>query len=140
MAKSSTSFGQPGGNPISRGGRPRGLARTLREEIDSYTHMMAAARAEGGSEEAVAGFRALARRLWDIAMRGEDKDSLVAIKIIYERTDGAPRQTVELVDEQPARRIDWSAVPEEKRKEMLRVHEEMRQLAEVVETDEAVEH
>lgn len=126
------------GNP---GGRPKGIERLLRDEIDRCSHLMR--KADGSdNEEAVEGFRALARRLWQIAMIGENKDSLVAIKVIYERVYGAPRQTVELTTEQPAARIDWSAVPEEKRRAMLAAHEEMRQLATVVEMEDggAVEH
>lgn len=148
MSKSSTSFGQPGGNPANRGGRPKGLARILRDEIEQFTKRMPTSldvdpTSDGKiPEETVRGFRALARRLWTIAMVGEDKDSLVAIKIIYERTDGAPRAVVALETEQPGARIDWSAVPVEKREQLLQAHREMRELAQVVEVDDdsATEH
>lgn len=142
--KTSTSFGQPGGNPINRGGRPKGLARLLRDEIEQLTKRMPRSvdAAPGEAEEVVSGYRAIARRLWTIAMTGEDRDSLVAIKIIYERTDGAPRQVMALETEQPRSRIDWSAVPAEKREELLRAHREMRELAQTVELEDdgATEH
>lgn len=46
----------------------------------------------------VCGPPALARRLWQIAMGGEDRDSIAAIKLLYERMYGMPKQKLPVDD------------------------------------------
>jgi hypothetical protein len=73
------------GNPS---GRPRGESLTgiLREQGQKCPEGEGMTRAE-----------MLSARLWNIAMGGE----VSAIKYIYDRIDGAPRQTIETAEEGP---------------------------------------
>jgi hypothetical protein len=85
---------QPGqsGNP---GGRPKGIERQLREEIAAMRHAFVTGRDADGNpvSEEVCGTPALARRLWQIAMQGEDREAIAACKLLYERMYGLPKVT-----------------------------------------------
>ncbi len=114
--KSSGSF-KPGqsGNP---GGSTRGLERLLRDQLKAIRQGTTGADGEPGPE--VDGYTALFQRMWSIAMTGADKDSLVAIKLIYERTHGMPKQKIEIAEDvDSGADVDWSAVAVEKRRELL---------------------
>lgn len=76
------------GNP---GGWSRRLEKELRAELRQLRIM---GKTPDGLEsgEEVDGYRAIIQRLWAIAMRGDDRDALVAIKLIFERSDGLPKQ------------------------------------------------
>jgi hypothetical protein len=73
------------GNPL---GKPRGESLTgiLREQGQECPEGVGLTRAE-----------MLAARLWTLAMGGD----VSAIKYIYDRVDGAPRQTIETAEEGP---------------------------------------
>lgn len=85
------------GNP---GGRMKGIERQLREEIAKMTHAFTTGQDEHGNPVTVdvCGPPALARRLWQIAMGGEDRDSIAAIKLLYERMYGMPKQKLPVDD------------------------------------------
>ncbi|HVH39245.1 MAG TPA: hypothetical protein VM764_04400 [Gemmatimonadaceae bacterium] len=121
--KSSTSFGQPGGNPTNKGGRPKGLAKILRAELDAVRERMETSfeKSPDGKlpTEIMDGYRAVFRRLWSIIIRGDDKDSIAAIKLLLERTDGKPREYLEVTGASPEQAAALEALrmtPEERRK------------------------
>lgn len=62
------------------------------------------------------------------------------LALVWDRMFGKAMTTVEIVAAQPEARVDWSAVPAAKRNELLSAMAEVSQLAEVVDTDESVEH
>jgi hypothetical protein len=84
------------GNP---GGRAKGLERIFRDELNAVREKVMKADAEGQPIEHIfEGYKALFHRLWGIVWNGEDKDALTAIKILLERTHGAPKQKIVIDD------------------------------------------
>lgn len=70
--------------------------------------------------EVMDGYRAIFRRLWSIIIRGDDKDSIAAIKLLLERTDGKPREYVEVTGASPEQAAALEALrmtPEERRRQ-----------------------
>jgi len=60
---------------------------------------------DGNVIEEIDGRRAIIQRLISIALDGDNRDALTAIKLIYERTDGLPKQktaTDEREDDDPS--------------------------------------
>lgn len=99
---------QPGqsGNP---GGRKRGIERVFQDAI-----------AQLKSDSGAAGFQVLIDRLTEIALKGDHKDSIAAIKLLVERAAGAPKATVVLEGEaEAAPAFDWGKVPLDLRRQVL---------------------
>lgn len=122
MSEKKRPSGWPKGVSGNPNGRTRGLERIFQEELRAVREAFITAKANGepDAEEILDGYRAVFRRLWTIAMKGEDKDSLVALKIVLERAHGLPKQTVALVDDtDPQAEANWAAVPVEKRRELF---------------------
>lgn len=119
-APTSTSW-KPGetGNP---GGRPRGVERWTREQIESYT-------IDDPDLGTLTGWQAVLRRQWKIAVFGEDKDATPAAKFLFDRGYGHAKQTV-VIDENPdpVATIDWSKVPLEQRERLLGALDEIELL------------
>jgi len=60
---------------------------------------------------------------------------------VLDRLHGKAPQTIDINDDRArAQTVNWSAVPVEERRELLAAHERMRQLAQVVDADDTVEH
>lgn len=107
------------GNPS---GWSRGLEKQLRSELRAMRVRMTTKDADGNDVEGeeVDGFKALFQRLWSIAMSAEARDSLIAIKLLYERTYGLPKQKITLTDDDaPSDEPDWSVVPVERRRQLF---------------------
>ncbi len=120
------------GNP---GGRFKGLERIFRDELNAVRERYETHAADGtATEEMLDGYRAAFRRLWTIAMKGEDKDSLAALKLLFERTHGLPSQKVTITEDTDNDEVDWSAVPLDRRRELLET------LTLVAPSDDASEH
>lgn len=99
------------GNP---GGRPKGVERSFRDEI-------AAARVIDPELGEVDGWTAARQRLIRIMRTGEDKDAIAAIKLLYERAYGRPKEQVDMtvsdVTEDHRRMLDaLRMTPHERRK------------------------
>lgn len=89
------------GNP---GGRLKGIERIFREEIDKLA-------ADGN------GVGVIARRLLEIGLKGEHKDSIAALKLFCERAYGLSPQHVKF--EGADRPVDLSVVPADERRALL---------------------
>lgn len=96
------------GNP---GGRKRGIEKMFQELIGKLEF------------DDRKGFEALIARLAKIAFTGADRDSVAAIKLMFERALGHPAQEVELTGDvtstTAAPAVDWSRVPLELRRQLL---------------------
>lgn len=96
------------GNP---GGRKRGVERMFQDLIGKLEH---------GDQK---GFEALIARLAKIAFTGADRDSVAAIKLMFERALGHPQQEVEITGDPSASAqtpaIDWGKVPIDLRRQLL---------------------
>jgi len=93
------------GNP---GGRAKGLERIFRDELKAIRCRLPqigddgipVLNPDGTPVEYVAdGYRSAFYRLWSIVMTGEDKDANVALKILFERTYGAPKQKIVMTED-----------------------------------------
>lgn len=96
------------GNP---GGRKRGIEKMFQELIGKLEF------------DDRKGFEALIARLAKIAFTGADRDSVAAIKLMFERALGHPQQEVELTGEVSATTagqvVEWSKVPIDLRRQLL---------------------
>jgi len=135
VRNSNNSAFKPGqsGNP---GGRAKGLERIFREELKAIRHASTTATAENpdAAVEYLDGYRAAFRRLWNIAMLGEDKDSLVALKLLFERTFGMPKQKISITEDDDAEAVNWALIPIDERKKLFAT------LSLVVPSDDTTEH
>lgn len=104
-----------------------------RDEVEAFTFDF------GGEIGVLTGWKALRFRAFQIAMRGEDKDSSVMIKWLHERAFGMPKQEVS-IEERVEREVDWSVVPIERRKVLLAAMAELELLSAPVDGDAPVEH
>lgn len=95
------------GNP---GGSTRSLEKRLRDELKAVRQVTYS---PNGIPTETDGYSALFNRMWHIAMEGEHKDSLVAIKLIYERTHGMPKQKLVLEEDNEDDGIDWDSLSTE---------------------------
>lgn len=86
------------GNP---GGRPKGFERQLREEIAAMRHAFVTGKDDEGNPvtEETSGTPAIAKRLWQIAMTGGDRDAIAACKLLYERMYGLPKSVPTVEDD-----------------------------------------
>jgi len=73
------------GNPHGRPKKAEALTEILRLELDKCD-------VEYGEDEVISGKEAIARRLKEMAVRGDP----VAIKYIYDRLDGRPRESLDI--------------------------------------------
>lgn len=123
MARSSTTFG-PGNQAIRR--KAGSWAKATRDEIDKMSWP------DPETGEVLTGRRALLRRLFLIATRGEDREATAAAKLIFERGEGLPKQSIELsgeVSTGESAQIDWSTTPLERRRQLLEAAHELGALA-----------
>lgn len=71
-------------------------------------------------------FETYVERLHEIIVHGEHRDSLAGLKLAFDRVYGAAKQSIDMsVDTEPRAAVDWSAVPIERRREMLATIEEI---------------
>lgn len=100
------------------------MERLTREEIEGYTWK------DPDSGEVFTGWKALRRRAFLIAMHGEARDALPAIKWLHDRAFGQAKQSVELSgDASPGEHINWDAVPLEERRKYLELASALGALA-----------
>jgi hypothetical protein len=107
------------GNP---GGRALSVTRATRAQIAALEYDF------GAPVGVLKGWDALRYRLWLIGMTGEDKDSITAIRVLFERGYGQPLQKVKIEEEDAPAAFDWSKVPIEKRKSLLEAAREIELL------------
>ena len=129
--------GQPGNVPANAfrgsgnpGGRPRGLEKMTREEIEAFTW-------EDEELGTLTGWKALRRRMWLVAMHGEAKDAVPAAKFLHDRAYGQAKQSM-VIEEAPPEEttVDWSKVPLEEREQLLAAWDRIRLLTEDAGTTE----
>jgi hypothetical protein len=110
------------GNP---GGRAKGVERIAREAVEGREYL-----ARNG--ETYRGAAAMLHVLIDIATSptAQDRDRREAANAVLDRGWGKPKQTIDVVEAQHAEAsIDWSAVPEAERLELLKAAERIEQIA-----------
>lgn len=116
------------GNPA---GRAKGVERIAREAVEGREYV-----ARNG--ETYRGAAAMVQVLIDIATdpAAQDRDRREAANAVLDRGWGKPKQTIDVAEATHAETpIDWAAVPEAERVELLRAAERIEQIASLADGD-----
>jgi hypothetical protein len=120
MARNATTFG-----PGNQAARQKGnrIAKVTRAEVEAMKWT------DPETGEALNGWQALRKRAWTLAMHGEPKDSIRYIEFLFNRGYGQAKQEIEITEGSSEPEIDWSAIPVERRKEILGTLAELEKYA-----------
>lgn len=115
-----------GGNPnwkkgvsANPGGRPRGIERIVNDTIAAMTAEVEDP--ETKQKILLTGWQRLAKKLFELGMGG----NVPAVKLLYERAFGYPKQNVKIDDANTQTESPWATLPIEKRRELLDLYERL---------------